>query len=83
MKRECLLWSPDGLWLQTFSQDGQLRLSYAGRVSYLSAYDFAQRHHLEINVVDRPSRNAEWKRAGAKRTPVACAKPVERAEPGA
>lgn len=53
MNRECMIWTPDGVWLQTRSE-GRLRSSWCGRLSLASVSQFCAAKRLDLVVMKRP-----------------------------
>jgi hypothetical protein len=48
--RDCLIWTDDGVWLQTRGEDGVTRSSYCGQLDRLSVEFFAQTRGLGLHV---------------------------------
>lgn len=51
--RECMIWTENGVWLQTTDSEGRLRLSGCGKLSLASVQAFCQRRRIPLSVVGR------------------------------
>lgn len=52
-KEECMMWSENGVRLQTYNQYGELRLSDLGCLSLTSVQDFCERRGIKLYVARR------------------------------
>ena len=52
-KAECVLWTEDGVWLQTFDVGGTMRLSGLGRMSLHGVEIFCEERGLAFEVLLR------------------------------
>lgn len=51
-----MIWTPDGVWLQTLGVDGRRRSSYCGRLSLASASAFCGERKLRLHVAAQVDR---------------------------
>lgn len=51
-----MIWTRNGAWLQTFTQFGELRLSFVGEQPLNSLRDFCRQHDIDFLVCDRQDR---------------------------
>lgn len=50
MKRPCMIWKSEGVWLQTYDVDGRMRLSDCGELPLASVRRFCEEIGLELCV---------------------------------
>lgn len=58
-RRELMIWTPDGVWLQTGAEDGALRLSHCGVIPLDEVKGFCGRIRLWLEV-RIPGQEARW-----------------------
>jgi len=49
-EKDLMIWSEDGVWLQTVDGDGRVRSSFCGRLSRTSVENFCHEHGLAFAV---------------------------------
>lgn len=52
-KREEMIWTKDGVWLQTYAEDGAVRLSGCGKMDYAECQKFCFLHDLALTVLQK------------------------------
>lgn len=56
MNSDCMIWKPEGVWLQTYAEDGAIRLSFCGRLSFPSVERFCQEHGIDLVIAATAGR---------------------------
>lgn len=70
-ERECIIWTENGVWLQTFDSDGRMRLCDCGRITLDSVEAFARAKGLVLDI-----RRQREQLRGAKAAPVGALEPA-------
>lgn len=70
-KFPCMLWTPEGVWLQTYTSEGQVKSSYCGRLSFYSVAKFAAERKLAFYFERPPAGSSAPVNSPGARTAVA------------
>ena len=63
---DCVIWTPDGTWLQRIDERGNVRSSWCGRLAFVTVERFCREHGLPMCVrgLPRESERPEHSNAG-------------------
>lgn len=55
-----MVWTAEGVWLQTFDDQGQMRLSGCGQISLESVKFFCKTRGLQLTIVEAGRRTVRY-----------------------